>query len=79
MSNMGGKFAFKSIHKTGSMFEFCILLDKEDYVAPCFDEDIDNKWGMSSGNQFSTISPSENSVHIQNLPMKSVLINDANQ
>ena len=40
MKTLGGQFAFKSVYKKGSIFEFSIPLDKYDYVSPVFDEDM---------------------------------------
>lgn len=56
---LDGKFAFKSIYRKGSLFEFSVPLNKYDYVEPCFDEDVDNHNSSTSGLQFSTLSVSE--------------------
>ena len=54
---LGGQFAFKSIHKIGSIFEVSIPINNSDYVSPCFDEDISNKRGGISNFFYTTINP----------------------
>ena len=46
---INGEFAFKSIYRKGTLFEFSIPLDKNDYVSPTFDEDQDNNGSSTSG------------------------------
>lgn len=41
VNHLGGKLAFKSIQKRGTMIEFSIPIDNRDYVSPVFDEDIE--------------------------------------
>ena len=52
VSVLGGQFAFKSIHKVGTTFQVSIPLKSNDYVNPCFDEDIENKYESGGSNFF---------------------------
>ena len=57
----------KSIHNTGTMLEVSFVLDRKDYVSPCFDEDIDNKQSTASGFHYSSYTHSDQSVRIPSL------------
>ena len=65
VKNLGGQFAFKSIYKKGSIFEFSIPLDKYDYVSPVFDEDL------QTDTQGNSANPLHKNTSSSGIPMSS--------